>query len=613
MQFARANDAAESRGWSGLQDAKVSWYVALVCLTLLFFALYFNRFIGLRSGNGEFTTGVWFLRGQLPYRDYFSATPPLNTLKSALLLKLFGSYLIVNRVAGVLERLVIALVLFRWLLRLFPAPFAFVGSLTTIILSAGDLVDPVASYNHDSIFWAILSGFAASYALDLDAGAALWLLASGSGLFAALCLLTKQTVGVGACVAVPCVVGVLLLRGPKPRTVVQWLLGFGLGAALPIVFFALWLHRLHIWRIFLFMAFLRGPAAKAGHMGDFLHRDILVGEGNWFLVLLALTAIALARRAVLRSERDRETSANDVRSWADSPRKLVLGFGAAIAGAMLLSRLGVGTIHNLSKAAVYFAFIGCGLILIEAAVAVFRRRLTSRERQFALFAGVSFFVAFFLSLSWPTFEAMALPGLGLLVAAALHGSPPARRPYVFVLLAVFVFVQTLEKLDLPFGFGGLNESEVRTATQKSPIPDLRGLYLPPEMNTFVNGTLKTIQVNTTATDTIFTYPEMSIFYALSGRAYPTLSGSHNVDVVSDPFAAEEAARLLQRPPAVVIYMKLTPAELAGEDAVWRFGRPSGQHILIAAVERLTREYRVERVYRVGQDRREITVFVRPKA
>lgn len=102
-------------------------YAALIFLPLLFFVSYFNRFAGLRSGDGEYTSGVIFLRGIVPYRDYFLIAPPFNVLKSALLLKTFGTALIVSRSAGVAERLLIAVVLFRWLTKIFRSTYVLVA------------------------------------------------------------------------------------------------------------------------------------------------------------------------------------------------------------------------------------------------------------------------------------------------------------------------------------------------------------------------------------------------------------------------------------------------------------------------------------------------------
>src|ERR1700761_5833283 len=134
----------------------------LLALSSLFFFSYFNRFAGLRSGDGDFSGGMAMLAHRLPYRDYYTAGPPLNQIKSAMELAVFGKTLLVVRLAAVAERLVIAALLYAWLRRIFSSWASAIAALVTIIVSAGDHTDPLASYNHDAILFAILCGFLAS-------------------------------------------------------------------------------------------------------------------------------------------------------------------------------------------------------------------------------------------------------------------------------------------------------------------------------------------------------------------------------------------------------------------------------------------------------------------
>src|SRR6202012_3709279 len=127
---------------------------------------YFRRFAGSRSGDGEYSGGLAFLAGRLPYRDYYTAGPPLNPIKSALLLAIFGKALLVTRLAAVVERLAIAALLYAWLRRIFSSWTSAIAALVTIIVSAGDHTDPLASYNHDAIFFAMVCGLLASLSLE---------------------------------------------------------------------------------------------------------------------------------------------------------------------------------------------------------------------------------------------------------------------------------------------------------------------------------------------------------------------------------------------------------------------------------------------------------------
>ena len=143
----------------------------------------------------------------------------------------------------------------------------------------------------------------------------------------------------------------------------------------------------------------------------------------------------------------------------------------------------------------------------------------------------------------------------------------------------------------------------------SSLPELRGFRLPPNTVDFVDSTIRIIRENSTPEDTIFVYPEFGLFYGATERRASTFSTSHNIDVVPDSFAREEAQRLLRARPAVLIYGPQPDSYLRHEEWYWRDGKPSGQRDLIAAVETLAREYRLVRAFTVFGN--PVSVFVRP--
>jgi hypothetical protein len=172
--------------------------VAIV--TLGFFSLFFNRFAGVRAINGSVLVGQALLSGKVPYRDWFAPTPPLNMLKNALVVRMFGSALIVPRVFALFERTVLALILYFWLARLFRTYHAALAAIVAIVVSAGDLTDPISSYNHDTILLAVASGFFAALCLDHHSSGIAWSFALLTGSSGGLCLATKQNMGVGSTV-----------------------------------------------------------------------------------------------------------------------------------------------------------------------------------------------------------------------------------------------------------------------------------------------------------------------------------------------------------------------------------------------------------------------------
>jgi Dolichyl-phosphate-mannose-protein mannosyltransferase len=580
----------------------------LLTLALLFFLSYFNRFAGLRSGDGEFGGGIAILVHRLPYRDYYTAGPPLNAIKSALELGLFGKTLFVSRLAGVFERLLIALALYLWLRRLFSARAAMLASLTTIIVSAGDRTDPLASYNHDAIFLAILAGLAACISLDSDDSRRAISFAAFAGIAASLSLLFKQTVGLGAAASVGAIAAIAVFRMNGARRAALWCSGFLGGLLLPLVAMAAGLAHFGVLRACLTMLFVSGPAAKASGPVAFLHREWVVAAGNPVWIALAIIAMVLSARVVWRSIRhadDRE----------DGPAWLAIGLGglAVVGTAEALALTSLPSLRDFGKSSVYFVIAGSALLGISALLYALRARREDSQRVFqvAIFAALSWSVAATLSLSWPAFEAMTLPGLGLLLAAAIDGARPLGRGFLYLVMGAMIFIQVREKLDLPFAFDHQEEAAVHCATYASSQPMLRLMRLPEEEVRLLDDvTAAAKDARSHGVNSGFTYPEMSLIYPLSGLQTPTRAGSHNIDVVQDTFAREEAVRLLNARPAVIVYSRPSESDLRADEAIWRNGRSSGQRDLVVALDRIVASYRLVGTYSLRVDDNPIRLYVR---
>ena len=577
----------------------------LLALSLLFFLSYFNRFAGLRSGDGEFSGGVAMLAHRLPYRDYYTAGPPLNQIKSAMELAVFGKTLFVSRLMGVVERLLIALALYGWLRRLFSAQAAMLAALVTIVVSAGDRTDPMASYNHDAIFLTMLCGFVASVSLDAERLRRVVGFSMLAGVAAGLSILSKQTVGLGAAVCVFVVAGIVGLRANGFRHTAWWCGGFVGGVVVPVVAVGGWLWRLGLLGECLTMMFVSGPAAKAARPLMFLQREWMVAAGNSVWVTLAVVAMVLSVGAVWRGVRVEKAD-------EDEPRWLALALGClvVIGTAMVLALTPLPALQDFGKSAVYFVLAGTAILGVVALTAGVRGR-ERRLLQAGLTAALSWSVAVTLSLSWPAFEAMALPGLGLLLAAAIDGARGWGRRFLYVVMAAMVFIQIREKLNLPFAFDHQEEAAVRFARRASGQPMLRGMRLATEeVRLFDDVSAAADAARSHGEHSGFTYPEMSLIYPVSGLEFPTRAGSHNIDVVPDEFAREEAARLLKARPAVIVYARPCEADLAADEAIWRGGRRSGQREMVAALDRIVVDYRLAGTYRLLPQDNEIRLYVR---
>jgi hypothetical protein len=581
--------------------------VGILCFLLLFW----NRFLGLRSGDGGFTSGVYFLKGILPYRDYYCPVPPLFLAHCAAVLAVFGQLPIMLRGFGVFERVVLGLLLYGWLVRLFRARDAALAALVTVVVSAGDFADPVSSYNHAAILVAVATGLASSYALDEGRSRrALGALGSLVGILSLLSFATKQTIGLGVTVAVPVVVGLCLMRLGSVQKAIGFLAGFVAGWLVAAGVLLMWMGHFGILRAFLTQAFVTGPAAKAPHGGDFVARTFMVLEEYWWAAVSGLVVLCISWGALRRSEQAEKTD-----SYSASLRGilwvLLLGLGSIGVAAVVTPDI-LGFPPELpAKPTIYASLIGSGLLILYYLWRFLSGKLSRRQSQFALFATFAFIVAFMTSLSFPMFEAMTIPGLGLLLAVLLNDFEGWRRWGVYAACGVLLFCQTQAKLDMPFAFDGWLEPPVKAATMRSSLPELRGFLLSPNIVDFVDSTIRIIQKDSTPTDRIFIYPELGFFYGATGRMSATFSASHNIDTVPDSFAKEEAERLLRVRPAVLIYSPQPELLQRRDEEVWRKGKPSGQRAIIAAVETLAREYTLVRTFRVDMSGLPVYVYVRP--
>jgi len=589
--------------------ALVGALVTATC-TIAFFLLFWNHFAGLRSGSGEYGGGVSFLQGLRPYRDYFTAATPLNILKSALVLSVFGHDAIVARAFAVFERLVMAELVFFWLLRMFRVEHAALAAIVTIVVSAGDQADPLASYNHDAILLAMISGFLAHFVLEPVRRSkwAIPLFATLSGVAAGLSFSTKQTIGLGVTAAVPVVVCGCLATLRGPRKAALFLAFFAVGWCVAAGILLVWLASLGILEQFLNMVFVKGPSAKAAHSSDFFWRFLQVLRLYAWAALAGFIALLLSWPALRKSGQvDGERKGSYPRAlW------LLLWVGLSLACGAVLSYSGHGwTTRSILKPVIYFSFFGVSALPLYYAFAWVTNRLSYRQAQFCLFASVSFACAFMVSLSFPAFEAMLVPGTGLLVAAMMDASVPWKKTMVAVGCCLLIFVETVGKLNLPFFFSDMGEPAVRFAHSRSVLPGLRGFVLPESTVRMTDGVVEIVRKAAGPKDKIFTYPELALLYILSGHGCPTSTCSHNIDVVNDTYAKSEAELLVKSRPAVLIYYRQPEENLQAEERIWRSGRRSGNRYIIDAVEALAKEYNLVATYPAPPYDLKVMVFVRP--
>ena len=237
----------------------------------------------------------------------------------------------------------------------------------------------------------------------------------------------------------------------------------------------------------------------------------------------------------------------------------------------------------------------CGAVFARDSLRLVRRGLQACNWDRWFLSGFGFWVAYGLALSWAVYPPMAVPATGFMMAflmAACAATPVSKWLNVALLgcLLVCAAQATSSKLHTPFHWSGWKEPDVATATVRSRLPELEGYWLSPETAHFVDTVTGKIQQYSSPRDPVFVAPHMPLFYLLSGRTPPTFAYVHFTDVCPDDIARADARRLLQNPPAVIVYMEPDQAELRESERLFRGGQPSVERDLAAAIQSLTRDY-----------------------
>jgi hypothetical protein len=569
--------------------------------TLAFTLLYWNRFLSVSCAAAFLYPAELWLQGKVPYRDFFFIAPPLTLMKSALLIHWFGHTVAVLRIGAVIERVLLSGLVSWWLSRYFRATACFLGTFVAFVVFASDPADALASYHHESVFWAVLAGFSACMFLSRRrTGASLAALLSG--FFCGLCFLTKQTTGAAITLCIPVVIA--FLETGNLRRNLRFATWFGAGWIVPCGVTAGWLLRHHALDDFVTCVFLSGAAkgpAVAVFLRPFLDRPVLAAF---------VTVALLAGSRVIKRAR--------VSAVAEPPILLVCVFAAMTASLPLAWHTAAGQAFPLIWAKLALApflaaaLMGSLLLLARYGWLALRKDASPLTREIVLIGSVAAAIAYALSMSFAYYGPMVVPGLALVVAFATDRGGSGLRNLLCASVICFavLFSQAESKLQAPSDWMDWPESAVPAAQYRSKFPQLRGLQFSESTGAIVDRLSEAIQANTRPGDTMLVYPYFPIFYSLTGLRHTTYSYSHYSDVAPDAVCRRDVQTLLRDPPTVILRMIRPESSLLRDEQLYRAGGASGVRRIEAALDELSVKYRVLETAEVPNTKAKLLVLLK---
>jgi hypothetical protein len=563
--------------------------LAVLLVTGFFLSLWWNRYLAPTFG-GELFLAASAELGLIPFRDFYSPSPPGPLMLARALTEVGGDRLILFWILGALVRMVSAVALYLWLCRIARPAFAAFAVVATFVFASGDIADYPYFYNHMAVSCCLMGAWAVASACESVGGRRRFLIAVAGGVLLGWACTVKQTNGLISLAAIYGATSLVLWNRRDTRGLALILGGLTIGALLPLIAMAVWLERMGVLGVFVEQVFTKGPSSKGG-LAVSLFRPILLtwtspilfGPATWALIILGLGVLGYF------SGRDKDPEPVTRWYWLAT----VLSVAAILIGSSL-----TGFPSHSSRAPTltlcYLSLTGCLLIgtVLAARLLVLRKPVNAHH---ALLAAVGFSSAYALSMSWPAFEVMILPGVSYLLAASLQsvsGRLLAGGFRVTAILACLLIIVTVtwRKHMLPQAWGRWSEPPIAQSTVRPNLTALSGFVLSPVTANFFQAVTEAIVAHSLPTDRIFVYPNMPIFYGLSKRMPVTESTMHWVDVCPDYLARSDAKRLLANPPAVMVIHPDLPQELATEEFLFRSGKQSAVREVLAAVQSLLPRY-----------------------
>ncbi len=576
-----------------------SFYVGLGSVLLAigsYNSFYFNNYFPVTEG--------WFSayahlinKGLVPYRDFYLFLTPLYPLKLAAFQSLFGESFILLRILGVAVVLSISIFLYLILVRRFSSLVSTISTITAIIYyQSGN-----AHITYDFIQFFSLYVIAATYLIvcysdneamtrsrkTLNGPIQLFL----AGLLVALAFLVKQSNGT-LVVMFSVLAVVMVTAGQNFSTRWRNISVYIIGMALPVIALLVWLFFVNALPQFIDQVIFGAINAK-GTIGSILFSWIGRHANSDFLSQLKAALLYTSPLLVtsLIATAIHKFRKNYVLHKRQEILLIYLSLFLIIAllcisyyGGELIKPWMVVPGFNLFKNIVAVSVV-LPIILILISITSHFTGFSFRRKDLAVGATITIGLIFgngtsagisevsiFLSFAYALAFLMSLPNV--------YG---VAQGVVGVVCLSFILVLTTAKFQQPYAWWYLSEPDVRESTSHLTSPLMKGFRLSQETTKMLEEVTRIIQTYSQPSDDIFTFSNIPIFYVLANRWPHSKVVVSWFDFLPDNLAREEANRLRNFPPAILVNLKLPEATWVAHENLFRGGKPLGQRDIQAAI------------------------------
>lgn len=528
--------------------------VLLFAAGLAYRATFLNQ--GFNASDEAFLPALALrvLKGQVIYRDFIYASPPLTVFKEAGVAALLGPYYdyLASRWIFAVEVSVGSVIAFLIIRRYTPPLAAFLLTLPTIFFTT--VLYAYSNFNFDAQLLFLVAVLILVWEGDRERRPLIVL----AGVFCGLAFLAKPTYL--AMVVGVCILGALgtFLSGPR-----RWpFFAAGFVGVVGIVFAAIWLAGL--WSLFRQQAFGQLLEARSRPLGFYLYQDWphwLYQPGRAILAPLAVIVLLAAAR---------------LRPWLAVAAVVVLAgvLAAFLVPALPSSLSGTPTNGQMNLLVGALAVI-LTINLVASAVTVAARLpgvasngWAARVREDMFPPSIPIMAAVLEYLHGVDLSSMrfAYVGTFLGIPVALTflymgwriwgGSAPVRVAIpvvvgVFVAVAGVVVTHGSPYLDGPRG-------QMKAAFT---APRLAGITTVPANSAHINDLVAEIEKDTAPGHPVFVFPDGQAYYVLTGRTNPTRVDWYDTLATTPAISRQAVADLQRDPPTWILVQDYHEADL----------------------------------------------------
>jgi hypothetical protein len=580
---------------------RVNWniifpLVTIILLGWLMLAIY-DRYFPIQEGWMQYYA-LMTSKGLLPYRDFYYFTQPIPLFISQLILKL-GDGFILSRYYGMAERTISILALYYLLAKHFSPTATFIAVVTSAFMYQSFKIDVFYTYFQTTQLFFFLS----LICLQRSRGSRHpWLYDCIVGIFASLAFFSKQSNGLFVCLFLL----FMMVWNTPVKSLLQRVFSYLFGWAIPATLIFGWLIKEHIFFEYLSQVF--GGISSKGSILDILFafwvRNSALGYFSLFIFSsLALYLLWKSKRVYYWIEPQPDSLLSKLNIY------LPFIFSVFIAGGFFLqpNKTLAFVIDALGQRYLllwlYFTFFLLTIATIVIAVKWISRKQLPFSKSLAELILASFIWTYSAGLSDQLELYATLLGTAIVFAFLLDRIKISWKPINLSLITascLVVFVCVAGKNQVLYSWWGWIEYG-HSENVTSLIPAFKNFKLSAETVRIYDKIYVDIISNTSSSDYVYTYPFIPLFNYVTDRLLPTFSPVHYFDVCPDYVAVMDAAKLLENPPKMIIYMEIPEPIFKYHEDIFRNGQASGQRNLIRAIEEIIKKYNY----------REIDAFVSP--